>query len=718
MPKITIQDFTGSADLDLADTSPLSDQKLNILQTSQAIVAALPKPVTDSTFGDAKCGAAFEKSTIPFEGNTVDIKAGVNSALSVCRAADSPLFGEDDYDPVEIKNNECWIGFEVDALLDASIAVPLPQGFGLTFEASATSAFSTFKLIVDADAPRTTLQQGLSEALSAFEIIATPAQAIDIPSGVISICDLSGTLTVGGSWSLPLAVNQLSLAAVNLPFNASVAVQPAMTVKVGGSVSITGEFAIRFRRVAADLIRVGVYKKAGTTLSACFTASAGLGANVGDTDLISAFFSAVFPTVDTSGLSKEDTATFQDVLKDSLDHSLSISLNAACSAAATDEAAMVFEVDSTAGDPVSTQEALGSALKGDWTKLAALTNVKPIRNVITETIEHKFSLSINLLGLYNYRSISEFLQSMKVVKNEEDGTVVITDTGTAKRITTASTPLAAKPDQLRVVLFESFLATATYKALTAGVGFGVTFNARQDVLIYKNSTGYRDAWKQLGAGVILGVMPETMRDQMAAAGPKVHHARIAANCEYDNDDVMRFFFSDIQNLTPRRPDDLKLLGRTVLASLLDPLDSVDEARREHLLNQSLWDAMDENPAQIPPSFMPDWVDVTEWGKAVAGVAPLLAETITYGKTVHGDPTMDEEFMEKRRKVLSAINGVLHNTNAAFDHMFPICVMASLAGRTPGHEPTPVFEATWNSQTIFSNRVQAAIPKTMVGGQSV
>jgi hypothetical protein len=715
MPTISIKDFTGSADLDLANNGLLSDQKLAGLQTAQAIVGALQNPVTDPTFRDAKCAAIFEKPTIPFEGNTVDIKASVNSVLSVSRAADSPLFGQDNYDAVEIRNNECWVGVELDTLLDTSVAVPLPQGFGLKFEASAASAFSTYKLIADADAPQTTLRQGLSEALSAFGIIATPVQAMNIPSGLICMSDLSGALTVSGSWSLPLGVNQMSLAAANLPFNASVAARPLVGVQVGGAVSITGEFAIRFRQLTAGLIRVGVYKKEGTTLAASFAVSAGLGADVGGTDLISAVLSALFPGVNTSGLSKDDAAKFQQVLKDSLNHSLSISLNAACSAAHSDEAAMVFEVDTTAGDPASTREALGSALTGDWTKLAALANVRPIRNFVRETIERKFSLTINLLGLYNYRSIGDFLLSMKVVKNEEDGSVVITDTGTAKRITTASAPLAAKPDQLRMVLFESFLATATYQALAAGIGFGVTLNAQQDVLIYKDSMGYRDAWKQLGAGVILGVMPQATWDQMPAAGPKVRHARIAANCEYDNDDVMRFFFADIQMLTPRRADDLKLLGRRVLAALLDPLDSVDQARREHLLNQSLWDAMDGNPAQIPPPFLSDWLDVTEWAEAVAKVAPLLADTIAYGKSVHGDPTADEKFMEKRRNVALAINSVLHNTNAAFDHLFPICVMASLAGRTPGHDPAPVFEAVWNSQTIFSDKAQTQVATSKAAG---
>jgi hypothetical protein len=302
---------------------------------------------------------------------------------------------------------------------------------------------------------------------------------------------------------------------------------------------------------------------------------------------------------------------------------------------------------------------------------------------------------------------------MKVVKNQEDGSVVITDTATAKRITTAAAPLAAKPDQLRMVVFESFLATATYKALGAGAGFGVALNARQDALIYKDSIGYRDAWKQLGAGVILGVMPKSTQDNLPPVGSKVRHLRIAASCDYDNDDVLRFFFSDIKNFTPRKAADLKQVGRRVLASLLDPLDTVDQKRIQHLRDPNLWAQMDDNPAQIPPPFSSDWFDITEWAEAVAKVAPLLTDIIAYAKTVHGDPTADDTFMKKRRKLALAINSVLHNTHAAFDHTFPICVMALLAGRTPGHSPAPVFEAAWNSQTIFSNKAEPAL---VAGGQ--
>ena len=102
----------------------------------------------------------------------MDAKASVNSTLTVARAADSPLFGSDNYDAVEIaKDGECWVSFELDTLLDATVAVPLPQGFGVSFEASTAPDFATYVRLPGAQAAHTTLEQGIAQALNAFGIL-------------------------------------------------------------------------------------------------------------------------------------------------------------------------------------------------------------------------------------------------------------------------------------------------------------------------------------------------------------------------------------------------------------------------------------------------------------------------------------------------------------------------------------------------------------------
>jgi hypothetical protein len=117
---------------------------------------------------------------------------------------------------------------------------------------------------------------------------------------------------------------------------------------------------------------------------------------LGKTDLIAAFFNADAPGVDFSGLQPGDTDKFQQVLKDSLDRSLAISLNAACSAALSDEAAIVYEVDVTAPNQ-ATRDAIAGVLRGDWTGISGLPNARETRNLITETVEKKYSLNTNLL---------------------------------------------------------------------------------------------------------------------------------------------------------------------------------------------------------------------------------------------------------------------------------------------------------------------------------
>jgi hypothetical protein len=381
MAQISIGDVTGSAQVDVSDTSLAGKNQLTALSTAASeVVAALPKPVTDPTFKDAIFSAAFEKPSIALKGNTVDVKTSVNSTITVARNADSPLFGSDDYDPITIADDgECWVSFELDTLLDASVAVPLPEGFGVSFEASTAPQFATYVRILGPRAADSTLKQALTRALDNFGILDSSSDVLSIPQDVIYTNDLTGTVKVGGSWSLPLAVNQLSLADAKLPFNQDVSVSPDLAVSVKGDIALTSEFSVRFRRHAANLLRVGLYKKQGTTFEASFTASAGLGANVGNTDLINEFFTAVAPGVDFSGLQPGDSAKFQQVLEDSLDRSLAISLNASCSAAFSDEAAIVYEIDVTAADQ-ATKDAIDGALGGDWTGISGLPNARKIRN--------------------------------------------------------------------------------------------------------------------------------------------------------------------------------------------------------------------------------------------------------------------------------------------------------------------------------------------------
>jgi hypothetical protein len=430
MPQITIGDLTGSAQIYTFDTSLAGKSQLtSLIASTSELVAALPQPVSDGSFKDAQLAANFAKLSIPLEKSTVAIKSRSERSLTVSRTTDSPLFAGDAYDdPITIAPNECWVSFELDTLLDASVAVPLPDGFGVSFEGSTAPGFSTYVLIAAAQAPHTTLAQAIEQTLDTFTVVNSSADVLALPQNVVCVTDIAGTITIGGSWSLPLSVNQLSLSSASLPFNQSVSVNPSVTLGVKGDIALTGEFGLRVRRTAPNLIHVGIYKKQGTTFDTSFTASAGVGANLGSTDLVNEFFTAIDPGIDPSQSGSADD--FKKVLSSSLDRSLAISLNAACTAAFADEAAVIYEIDVTNPD-TATKDAIDSALTGDWAKISQLPNARKLRNVITDTVENKYTLTVNLLGLYNYSSAADFVQSMQLVTDPTTGKVVITDTETA-----------------------------------------------------------------------------------------------------------------------------------------------------------------------------------------------------------------------------------------------------------------------------------------------
>ncbi|MGH9435713.1 MAG: hypothetical protein ACRD06_06905 [Terriglobia bacterium] len=704
MGQISIGDVSGSVQIEVAGSSLLAKNQLSALTTAASTFnAALPNPVGDSTFKDAACSAAFNDASISLSGgNTLGIKTSVNSKLSVSRASDSPLFGPDDYDPVSISANDCWAGFELDTLLAPSVAVPLPDGFGVSFGVSTAPSFAIYVLIPGAQTPATTLERAVQRTLNTFSILDSSADVLSIPEGVIFTNDISGTVKVGASWSLPLAVNQLSLAAANLPFNSSISVNPAVTLSVGGDVCLSGEFSVRFRRCAPNLLRVGLYKKTGTTVDASFTASAGLAAGLGNTDLINAFFSTIAPGVTISDA--PDGHKIQQVLNNSVDRSLNLAFQTGWSGAPSQAAAMVYEIDIAAGDQ-PTKDAISSALGGDWSGIKNLRNARELRNVIIDTVEKKFTLTVNILGLFNYECVDDFVSAMRVVTDPEHGSVVITDSATAAQIAAASTPLAANPDKLRRALDNCFVATATYKALLAGIGASATFDASQTYFEYTDATGYRDALKRLNTGEALGVMQPAAKAMLSSTGAPVQHARFAASVDYDNDDVLRFFFKNIGALTPRTADELKKIGRNVLAGLLDPQDQTDQLRIAALQSDQQWAIWDANPAQVPVTPAPyysDWFDITQWAEVMANVAPALKDVIAYATGVRGDPTADPVFMNKRNALALALDGATKNTKAGFNQNFPLCVMATLAGRTPGAGEPPFFEAGWNGKDVFSN----------------
>ena len=161
-------------------------------------------------------------------------------------------------------------------------------------------------------------------------------------------------------------------------------------------------------------------KRAGTTLKADFSGSAGISAKKNDTgaDLIGSMLGVIDPKTDNSqllagGLTADETQTLNAAIKSAIDHSLQASFDETLARMADNQVAFQYHVDVAAAqrNPIA-NEAVHRALEGNLSYLTALeggnqpdgtiaAGVKVISSVFSDSVKQEVSFKINLLGLVN-----------------------------------------------------------------------------------------------------------------------------------------------------------------------------------------------------------------------------------------------------------------------------------------------------------------------------
>lgn len=495
------------------------------------------------------------------------------------------------------------------------------------------------------------------------------------------------------SLELPFTLN--ALASANLPFNTSASIQPSVTLELAPSLQLAGDLLIRSYKVSNDVVRLGVYKKRGTALSVTFTAGAGIGGDIGSDDVIGALLNAALPGVDVAaaGISGDNAKTLNGVIKIALNRSLSAQVNATCSAALTDEAAVLYEVQLNSGDNAATDHALGLALHGNWTELQTLTNARCLRNIAVETVEKKRVFTVNLLGFYSATTVTDYLKSCTVLV-DDSGQITITDKMDASRISASVSPFAADINKLRLALIEDFLFTATYAVVAGKLNLKLT--VVQSYLDYGQDMAQAEMSKNVLLGYALTLIPHGALDATLKASSSFPHTCVSAIVSYDMPPLLDIFYADPASRAERTTPELERAGRDVMCTLLDSSDDTDAVRISILKNDAAWEQMDSvgNTAAfgtIPylshlgvtqlGAVSADWVSIVWWANALSKIAPALsAASVALESAPPGDPTNDPGFMKARQHLADVLGAVTRKTDAAFVHGWGEAVMFVLSGR--------------------------------------
>jgi hypothetical protein len=699
-----------NADLKISDTSPLAKAKLSqLVATGKQLFDDFDKPIDQADEQSVALGGTFNSpNLLSADVDTLAVGAGMNCGLTISKSSDKLLFADDGFSPViPITPNQAWLGVEFDLTATVTVGASA-NGVGVSLGGDAKVACSTYSLFSAVVPPLPSLHDACAVGFGNFSLTTSAAAIRKQVSNTVNVTDVSGSVELTASLEQPFTLN--ALASANLPFNETASIQPSVTLKLATSLQVSGDFLVRAYKISDDVLRIGLYKKHGSTLTASFTAGAGVGGDIGNDDVLSALLNAALPGVDSAkaGITGDNAKALNDVIKDGIDRSLSAQLNATCSAATTHEAAVLYEIQLNSGDEVATDKALGLALHGDWTTIEALPNARRIRNIAVETVEKKRSLTVNLLGFYSATSTTDYLKACTVLI-DDSGQVTITDKLDASRISASTSPYAADSDKLRQALMEDFLCTATYAAM--GGKLNLRLSVVQSYFDYKGKMSWDEMHENVLLGYALSLIPQGSLDAMLNATPSFYHACVSGTVRYDTPALLNIFYKDPVSQTQRSRTELEQVGRNIMCTLLDPSDETDTVRLSILKNNDAWTQMDSigNTAvfnNIPylshlsatelGAVSADWISIVWWADALSKIAPALSATIAaLGKAPADNPTQDPAFMKARAKLANVLGAVTRNTDAAFMHGWGAAVTFALSGK----HGTAEMDLTWNSKTL-------------------
>ena len=692
-----------STDLEIRNDSPLAKAGITkMVPTAKQLFEDFGKPIDQADQQSVALGATFTSpSFLTTDVSAVTAVAGINCELSIIKAADGLVFPDDGFSPIiPVKANQAWLGVELDLTGTVEVGASV-NGVGISFEGTETLSCSTYTLFAPEAPPLPLLRDACATAFGNFSMATNPAALRSQLANTVNVTELNGSVTVAVALEVPFTLNPL--ASVNLPFNKTASIEPNVLVELAPSLQISGDLLVRSYKVSESILRLGVYKKHGTTFSVSFAAAAGIEGEIGTTDVLGTLLNKALPGVDVakSGITGGNAAELNSVINGSLDRSLSAQMNATCSATHTDEAAVLYEIDLIGGEKGTTDDALGSALHGDWTRLEKLslqtpTNVRRLRNIAVETVDKQISFTVNLFGFYSAVSISEYLQSCTVLV-DESGQISIADKVDASRISASVTPYAADTEKLRRALMEDFLCTATYAVVAGKLNLKLT--VVQSYLDYKPAMSPHEMQENVLLGYMLGLIPFGSLDDTLKANSSFNHACATAVVKYDMPALLNVFFKDPSSMQPRSKQEIEVEGRRVMAALIVPPGGddgdTDKIRLDILRNDAVWAKMDEigNIATFNTisglghlgitqlaAVSGDWVSVAWWSDAISRVAPAIKETIGALSAVSSnDPTQDPAFMKSRDTLADLLGSVARNSDAGFEPGWGEAVTFGLSG---------------------------------------
>jgi hypothetical protein len=650
-----------------------------------------------------KSGISFEQPVdVGTDGIEMKIRAGASGSIRLYSLKDKQLFDSEVFgDPIPIGTNQIYLGITAIASLSTALSAKT-RDLSFGFNAGSQIALATYKLFERADGGSFPLYaDALKEAFRGFAIPGDIEDIAGMGEGVVATVEGSGSLKFSGGLSVLSVVNPL--AAVDLPDPiGAVKVTSGNAIKVAASIELSGAYQIRTQKISKDKIRLGYYKKRGVDFNLKVSASGGLSAGVGKLDLIEELLKAISqdPAVDKAaltdgGLNDDQIESIKNVIKAGISRKLELALSFELDALGSSEAAFLFEIEPGKLDP-SGRKAIHDALDGDLSGLKSENElpqgISLVRSIFTEIQKKKHALKLNLLGIYNYISVSTLMLKGTVMFESATGELVITDKATATRIAASTFNFAADSEKLRKVLAESVLITAAYRgsnlvAQPPELKISHSYfelHTKTDQTVMRNNLDVLEA---------LGLMTGSEKKEVLAGSARFGRTTLYAETAYGDEVAGALFLKDG---SPRPKEDYESAGRMAL-NLLVQSGEEDDIRRLPATDNNLWKEMKQQgqanfksieklkaiSGPLLGAIISDYSVIVWWAESMREMGEQLAEIRQFFQI---NPNVDPEnnsFKSLRKNLASKLKDVAGKTKGEFGDPWGLVAMDQVSGGKAG-----------------------------------
>lgn len=337
--------------------------------------------------------------------------------------------------------------------------------FGISKSAAVT--LTTFCMVAATDV----FVDALERAMAAITIPHDVQDLVSLPAN--TICQIAASSSLQFTASVTYDILNDPLATVSIPNLPSVTVNATAGATIEGAATHTSDHTVTIAKLPTGLIHLSVILGRTDDFETSLTVSAGGAAGVGSFDALSLLLNIISPN-STAELTKiqADLPAGQaqelgDNIKAAIDavlcSSVQASLKAALEESQSNRRLFLYEIDLTALDEVSTA-ALQSALAGDFTAItslkAKLAGIRELNSALTVCSSVKHSLTLHLLGIFNWGSTSDFVEKSKIGYTKDTHEIVLSD----ERIEVATNNLDA--EKLREVVVKGITLTLPASANT------------------------------------------------------------------------------------------------------------------------------------------------------------------------------------------------------------------------------------------------------------